>query len=125
MANGPNPLRLTYAMNHATLPYATINDTTNPIASTIHPCASIPATPIGFPSLPRSDFHSLYPVAITIVGIDKKNENSSALAPDIPATCPAAIMDIDRDVPGNTAESIWHAPIHTACGKLISSMCHV
>src|ERR1700758_3061087 len=113
-------------MNHATLPYATTNDTTNPIPSTIHPCASILDTPMGFSVLlPCSDFSSVYPVATTIVGIDKKNENSNADALDIPANCPAAIVDIDRDVPGNTADKIWHAPIQIACGKLISSMCHV
>src|ERR1700685_3986540 len=102
-------------MNHATAPYATMNDATNPIASTIHPCASIWPTPIGFSSpLPRSDFSRSYSVATVIVGIDKKHENSRADARDIPATCPAAIVDIERDVPGNTAERIWQAPIQIA-----------
>src|SRR5437588_12913406 len=55
--------------------------------------------------------------------MDRKNENSSADARDIPASCPAAIVDIERDVPGNTAERIWQAPIQIAWGKLISSMC--
>src|SRR5215469_516491 len=58
-----------------------------------------------------------------MVGIDKKNENSSADARDIPTNCPAAIVDIDRDVPGNTADKIWQAPIHTACPRFMSSMC--
>src|SRR6516165_9364192 len=97
-------------MNHATLPYATRNDTTNPIARTIHPWASIFETPIGFPSCPRSDLYNVYKVAAAIVGIDRKNENSRAAA---------------RDIPGNTADRIWHAPIHTACPRLVSSMCHV
>src|ERR1700741_3135432 len=57
-----------------------------------------------------------------MVGIDRKNENSSAEARDIPASCPSAIVAIDRDVPGNTADRIWHAPIQTACPRLISSM---
>ncbi len=39
--------------------------------------------------------------------MDRKNENSSAAGRDIPATCPAAIVDIERDVPGKTAEKIW------------------
>ncbi len=43
----------------------------------------------------------------------------------MPANCPAAIVDMDREVPGNTAERIWHAPIHTACHALMSSICHV
>src|SRR5271165_2609933 len=93
-----------------------MNDTTNPIASTIHPCVSILDTPIGFSVLvPCKDFKRVYPVATTIVGIDKKKENSSADARDIPASWPPAIVDMDRDVPGNTADKIWQAPIHTAC----------
>ena len=31
-------------------------------------------------------------------------------------------VDIDRLVPGKTALKIWQAPIHTACGSVISSM---
>src|SRR5664279_4752472 len=103
-----------------------MNDTTNPIASTIQPCASMLETPIGFSVLlPCSDFSKVYPVATTIVGIERKKENSSAEARDIPANCPPAIVDIDRDVPGNTADSIWQAPIQTDCPRLISSMCQV
>src|ERR1700722_16586085 len=109
-------------MNQATEPYATMNDTTSPIARSAHPCASICDTPMGFSPFPSSDFSKSYPVAPTIVGMDRKNENSSADARDIPASCPAAIVDIERDVPGNTAERIWHAPIQTACPRLISSM---
>src|SRR5215471_14263966 len=112
-------------MNHATVPYATINDTTNPMASTIQPCASMPVTPMGFAFFPTRDLSKSYAVATIIVGIDKKKENSNADARDIPANCPAAMVDIDRDVPGNTADRIWHAPIHTACPRLISFMCHV
>ncbi len=50
-------------------------------------------------------------MATTIVGIERKNENSRAEARDIPASCPAAMVDIERDVPGKTADRIWHAPI--------------
>src|SRR4029077_10768199 len=82
-------------------------------------------TPIGFSPFPRSDFSRVYPVATTMVGIDRKNENSSADARDIPANCPAAIVDMDRDVPGKTAERIWQAPIQIACPRLIASMCQV
>src|SRR5881275_1588087 len=63
-------------------------------------------------------FKKSYPVATTMVGIDKKNENSSAAGRDKPATCPAAMVDIDREVPGKTAESICAAPNQTACGSL-------
>src|SRR6202166_5397927 len=95
------------------------------MASTIHPCASICETPIGFSPLPSSDLNSVYPVAATMVGIDKKKENSSAEARDTPATCPPAMVDMDRDVPGNTPENIWQKPIHTACPKLMFSIFQV
>src|SRR5580658_6014868 len=102
-----------------------MNETTNPMAKTIHWCASICATPIGFCPFPITDFNRSYPVAATIVGIERKNENSRAEARDIPANCPAAIVDIDREVPGKTAERIWHAPIQIACPRLIASMVQV
>src|ERR1035438_5432416 len=57
--------------------------------------------------------------------MERKNENSSAEARDIPASCPAAIVDMERDVPGNTADKIWHAPIHTACARDIVSIFQV
>src|SRR5882762_6246920 len=117
-ANGANPCFLTHPMNQATVPYATINETTKPIASTAQPCGSMCVTPIAFSPLPRKDFSKSYQVATTIVGIERKNENSRAEARDIPANCPAAIVDIDLEVPGNTAERIWHAPIQTACHTL-------
>src|SRR5271166_6004519 len=112
-------------MNHATDAYATTNETTNPIASTIHPWASICETPIGFSPLPVTDLNSVYPVATTMVGIDKKKENSRAEARDIPAIWPPAIVDMEREVPGNTAEKIWQKPIHKACPRLVSSILHV
>src|SRR5450755_1075969 len=80
---------------------------------------------MAFSPLPRSDLKRVYPVATTIVGIDRKNENSSAAARDMPHSCPAAIVDMDRDVPGNTAERIWPAPIHSACAEPMSSIFQV
>ena len=35
------------------------------------------------------------------------------------------MVDIEREVPGKTAERICAAPIQTACGSVISSMCIV
>src|SRR5437588_12503870 len=102
-----------------------MNETTNPIASTTQPCGAMCVTPIAFSPLPRSDFSRSYPVSTTIVGIDRKNENSNADARDMPAICHAALVDIDREVPGNTAEKIWQNRIHTACPRLMSSMSHV
>src|SRR5439155_25192921 len=61
-------------------------------------------------------------VASSIVGIDRKNENSSAAGRDMPATWPAAIVDMEREVAGKTADRICAAPIQMACGKVISSM---
>ena len=60
-----------------------------------------------------------------MVGIDRKNENSSAEDLDIPASWPPAIVDIERDVPGNTPEKIWQKPIHAACPRLMSSIFQV
>ena len=64
-------------------------------------------------------------MAVAIVGIERKKENSSADARDIPAICPAAIVDIDREVPGKTAERIWQAPIQMDWPSDMSSMCQV
>ena len=38
-----NPCRRTHAMNHATTPQATKNETTNPMASVTHCCVEIVA----------------------------------------------------------------------------------
>src|SRR5215472_15548373 len=102
-----------------------MNETTNPITSTAHPCASICVTPIAFSPLPNTDLYSVYSVATVIVGIDRKKENSKADARDMPAIWPPAIVDMDREVPGNTAEKIWQNPIHTACPRLMSSIFQV
>src|SRR5438045_3715467 len=50
-----------------------------------------------------------------MVGMERKKENSSAAGRDMPATCPAAMVAIERDVPGKTAERICTAPIQIAC----------
>src|SRR5215468_7730615 len=57
--------------------------------------------------------------------MERKKENSSAEARDIPASWPAAIVDMDREVPGNTADRIWQAPIQIDCPRLMSSICQV
>src|SRR5437867_200081 len=57
--------------------------------------------------------------------MERKNENSRADARDIPAICPPAMVDIDRDVPGNTAERIWQAPIQSAWPVLMASIFQV
>src|SRR5205823_13899515 len=57
-----------------------------------------------------------------MVGIDRKDENSNADGRDMPAICAAAIVDMEREVPGNTADKIWAAPIQIAWNKFISSI---
>ena len=41
--------------------------------------------------------------------MERKKEKSRAAARDIPAICPAVMVDIERDVPGKTAERIWQS----------------
>ena len=41
---------------------------------------------MGFAPLPMTDLISVYPVAASMVGMDRKNENSNAAARDMPAT---------------------------------------
>src|SRR5438477_6595273 len=72
--------------------------------------------------LGSTDLNKSDPVPTTIVGIDRKKENSSAPERVSPAISPAAIVDIERDVPGKTADAIWAKPIQAACGRVISSM---
>src|SRR5260370_42093381 len=60
-----------------------------------------------------------------MVGMDTKNENSSAEARDMRASWPPAMVDIDRDVPGKTAEKIWQKPIQIDCVRLMSSIFQV
>src|SRR5258708_30569606 len=60
-----------------------------------------------------------------MVGMERKKENSSAAARDMPAICPAAMVDMERDVPGKTADAIWQMPIQIACGSVVSSRCSV
>src|SRR5271169_7059555 len=56
-----------------------------------------------------------------MVGIESRKLNSSAVGRSIPTNCPAAMVDMDREVPGKMAESDWHSPIHTAWPSPISS----
>src|ERR1700730_15210271 len=35
------------------------------------------------------------------------------------------MVDMERDVPGNTPEKIWQKPIHTACPRLMFSIFQV
>src|ERR1700756_1461803 len=46
--------------------------------------------------------------------METKNENSRAAARDMPASWPPAMVDMERDVPGKTAEVIWQRPIQMA-----------
>ena len=57
--------------------------------------------------------------------METKNEKSKDAERDIPANCPAAIVAIDREVPGNAADRIWHRPTQMACPKFMSSIFHV
>src|SRR5262249_7624061 len=112
-------------MNHATTPQATKKETTKPISRMIHcsplMCPGEKASP-GSLCEGSTAFFRANRVAANIVGMETKNENSSAADRDMPATCPAAMVDIERLVPGKTAERIWHAPIQIACGMVVSSM---
>src|SRR5208283_997322 len=60
-----------------------------------------------------------------MVGMERKKENSSAAARDIPTSCPAQIVDMEREVPGKTAERIWQAPIQMAWPPWMSSIFQV
>src|SRR5271157_98775 len=104
-----------------------MNDTTKPIASTTQECRSLGMAPIaeGSPWCGRIDFQRSYKVATTMVGMERKKENSNAAGRLMPANSPAVIVDIERDVPGNTAESTWHKPIQIAWPIDISSLSSV
>src|SRR5580704_4217118 len=56
-----------------------------------------------------------------MVGIDTRKLNSSAAGRLIPTICPPVIVDMDREVPGKTAEQIWQSPIQMACPSDICS----
>src|SRR5262245_584070 len=60
-----------------------------------------------------------------MVGRERKNENSNADARDIPASWPPAMVAIEREVPGKTADRIWQAPTQIDCPRLMSSIFHV
>src|SRR5262244_480417 len=57
--------------------------------------------------------------------MERKKENSSAAGRDMPANCPLVIVDMERDVPGKTAEKIWQKPIQIACSVETSSIVSV
>src|SRR5205085_6842198 len=122
MANGAKPRARTHLMNQATTPSATTNETRNPIATTtqLWPVIAKGASPASIAAswCGRIVFSKSYPVATHMVGIETKNENSSAAERDSPALWPAAMVAIEREVPGKTAESVWQAPIQIACGSV-------
>src|SRR5262249_17607634 len=60
-----------------------------------------------------------------MVGMERKKENSRAEGLDIPASWPEAMVDMEREVPGNRGEAIWQKPIQMACPADISSTCSV
>jgi len=51
--------------------------------------------------------------------------NSRAAGRSRPAIWPAAMVDMEREVPGKTAESVWQSPIQIAWGNDISSTSRV
>src|SRR5208337_1458032 len=103
-----------------------MNDTTKPMASTIHECASLGMAPMSLVApLWWSALYRVYRVAASITGNETKNENSSAAGRLMPANSPAVMVDMEREVPGKTAENIWQKPIQTACQTDICSMSSV
>ena len=60
-------------------------------------------------------------VAAIMVGIESRKLNSSAAGPIEPTIWPAAMVDMERDVPGKIAESDWQMPIQMAWPRVISS----
>src|SRR5688500_14581218 len=103
-------------MNQAMTAQATKNETTNPTASPPQQWPSTLKVSAASEVCPRTAWNSLKPVAANMTGIDRKNENSSAAGRLSPATWPAAIVAIERLVPGNAAARICAAPIKIDCG---------
>src|SRR5579859_6244990 len=60
-----------------------------------------------------------------MVGMESRKLNSSAVGRSMPTSCPAAMVDIDREVPGKIADSAWHSPIQMDCPRFIDSVCVV
>src|ERR1035437_5771449 len=60
-------------------------------------------------------------VAANMVGMESRKLNSRAAGRDRPTNWPAAMVDMEREVPGKTAESVWQRPIHIAWGSDICS----
>ena len=62
-------------------------------------------------------------MAAIMVGMESRKLNSSAEGRSSPTIWPAAMVDMERDVPGKMAESDWQMPIQMAWPRLISSTC--
>ena len=90
-------------MRNAIIAHATRNDTIKPTARTCH---SVPVNDA--PCLSRE-----YPDAATMVGIARKNENSTAVARDAPNSMAPIIVAAERDVPGIIARH-WIKPMAIA-----------
>ncbi len=56
-----------------------------------------------------------------MVGMESRKLNSRAEGRSRPASWPAAMVDMEREVPGKMAESVWQRPIQMAWARLISS----
>ena len=69
------------------------------MASTIQPCVSMWAG-VASPAGGCRYFSRSYPVAAIMVGIESRNENSSAAVRENPEICPAAMVTMEREVPG-------------------------
>jgi len=61
------------------------------------------------------------PVAATMVGTARRNENSTASFLDNPVTNPPMIVAADLETPG-IIETVWKRPIRMACGIVRSEI---
>src|SRR5258708_9780726 len=91
-------------MNAAITAQATTNETTSPTASSAPPIE---------PKRAARDLYSSSRVAAPSVGSAKRNENSADVEVSRPASCPATIVVIDRDEPGQR-EKHCPTPIQNA-----------
>lgn len=81
-------------MNFSTTNSATKKETTNPIAISRN-CV---------PVIDDIFVINSYPVAINMVGIARKNENSAAAKVESPTIHPPIIVEADLENPGHTTE---------------------
>jgi hypothetical protein len=56
-----------------------------------------------------------------MVGMETRKLNSRAAGRSRLTNWPAAMVDMEREVPGKTAESVWQRPIQMAWGRDICS----